>query len=119
MRQTGVLASAGIVGLETMVDRLSADHANARRLAEGLSAIQGIEIDPSRVQTNIVIFGLAPESMTSEALVSGLASRGVGIGAIGGRRFRAVTHYQTGIEDIDRAILAVRDVLEATPQVLD
>src|SRR5829696_367643 len=56
MRQAGVIAAAGLVALDTMVDRLADDHANARLLAEALSGIQGLTIDPTRVQTNIVIF---------------------------------------------------------------
>ena len=60
MRQAGVLAAAGIVALETMVDRLAEDHANARRLAEGLAALPGVVLDPAQVQTNIVILELAP-----------------------------------------------------------
>jgi threonine aldolase len=112
MRQTGVLAAAGIVGLETMVDRLSEDHANARRLAEGLATIPGLVLDPARVQTNIVIFGLELGFMTPDAFVSSLAARGVGIGAIGGRRFRAVTHYAADAGDIDWALEAVGEVLE-------
>jgi threonine aldolase len=114
MRQTGVLAAAGIVGLETMVDRLAADHASARQLAEGLAVLPLIVLDPTRVQTNIVIFELASASLAPRDFVSSLAARGVGIGAIGGRRFRAVTHYEIGTGDIDQALQAVREVVEAS-----
>src|SRR5213594_1868407 len=58
MRQAGVIAAAGIVALERMVDRLAEDHANARRLAEGVAKLPGIAVDPGAVQTNIVIFGV-------------------------------------------------------------
>ena len=56
MRQAGVIAAAGLVALDTMVDRLADDHANARLLAEALAEVEGLTIDLPRVQTNIVIF---------------------------------------------------------------
>src|SRR5439155_13006079 len=56
MRQVGVLAAAGLIALDRMVDRLAEDHQNARRLAEGLQGLPGLRVDLSRVQTNIVIF---------------------------------------------------------------
>jgi threonine aldolase len=112
MRQAGVLAAAGIVALETMVDRLTEDHANARRLAEGLAVLPGIVLDPARVQTNIVIFELAPDAPTPQALTAGLAAQGVKVGAIGGQRFRAVTHDGIEAADIDLALAAAEQVLE-------
>jgi threonine aldolase len=113
MRQAGVLAAAGIVALDTMVDRLSQDHANARRLAEGLSELAGIMIDPEQVPTNIVIFEMAPDAISPEELVAGLAQMGVRLNAIGGRRLRAVTHCDVQSEDIDYATTAARSVLGA------
>ncbi|MBN1660444.1 MAG: low-specificity L-threonine aldolase [Anaerolineae bacterium] len=114
MRQAGVLAAAGIVALEQMVDRLADDHAHARRLAEGLAALPGVLLDPARVQTNLVIFELAPGAPEPHEFVAALAARGVKLGAIGGRRFRAVTHYGLETSDIDRAVAAARDVLGAS-----
>lgn len=114
MRQVGVLAAAGIVALETMVDRMAEDHANARRLAEGLAQLSGIAIDPHRVPTNIAIFELAPGPLTPAEVVSRLAAQGVKVGAIGGQRFRAVTHYGIKAEDVDYALEALRVVLEAS-----
>jgi threonine aldolase len=111
MRQAGVLAAAGVVALETMVERLGQDHANAQRLAQGLARLPGIEIDPARVKTNIVIFGLAPDVLSPAEWVTQLAARGVKIGAIGGQRFRAVTHYGIGVEDIDYTLFAAEGVL--------
>jgi threonine aldolase len=116
MRQAGVLAAAGILALETMVDRLEQDHANAKRLAQGLATLPGSVIDPARVQTNIVIFELAPGALSPLDLVKALAARGVRLGAIGGRRLRAVTHYGITEEDIDRALFAVQEVLENSAQ---
>jgi threonine aldolase len=103
MRQAGVIAAAGIVALETMVDRLAEDHANARRLATGLNHIKGIIIDRDRVQTNIVMFELAPDISPTD-FVSRLTQRGVKVSARGGSLFRAVTHRMVSVADIDVAI---------------
>ena len=112
MRQAGVLAAAGIVALDSMTERLAADHTNARWLARGLAESASILIDPVQVQTNIVIFEMAPGAMSPSALVSQLAAQGVKLNAIGGRRLRAVTHCDVGQEDIDYALSAIRDVLD-------
>lgn len=111
MRQAGVLAAAGLVALETMVDRLADDHANARCLAEGLAALPEIVLDPERIQSNIVIFELAAGAPPAADFVAALAGRGVKVGAIGGRRIRAVTHYGVEREDVEVALDAVRQVL--------
>ena len=111
MRQAGVLAAAGIVALETMTDRLVDDHANAKRLAQGLAQSPDILLDAGRVQTNIVIFEMAPEAISPKQFAQGLAARGVKVGVIGGRRLRAVTHCDVSTEDIDYAIFAVKEVL--------
>jgi threonine aldolase len=114
MRQAGILAAAGIVALETMTERLSEDHARAQQLARGLAQVPGILLDPEQVQTNIVIFELAPGTRSPVELVAGLAARAVKLGAIGGRRLRALTHCDVGIDDIDYAVAAVQDVLRST-----
>ncbi len=111
MRQAGVLAAAGIVALEEMVDRLAEDHANARRLAEGLSLIPGIQLDVARIQTNIVIFELGPQAPAPADFAADLAAQGIKVGAIGGRRLRAVTHIGIDERDIDRAVAAARAAL--------
>lgn len=110
MRQAGFLAAAGIVALERMADRVAEDHARAKRLADGLGEIPGIEVEPP--QTNILYFELADEvSKTPEAVVEGLAERGVLLlGRLEGR-FRAVTHYWIGDEDVDRVVGAMREVV--------
>lgn len=113
MRQAGVIAAAGIVALETMVDRLAEDHANARKLAEGLAHLPGIYLDPERVLTNIVIFELKVHTPSPAEFVGGLAKRNVRLGAIGGQRFRAVTHYGIESADIDYAVSAAQAVLES------
>ena len=113
MRQCGVIAAAGVVALEEMVDRLAEDHANARRLAEGIAAVSGLEIDPGKVQTDIVILSVDPERATASQLVEALRARGVQMGATGPSQIRAVTHYGIGAADVDAAIAAVRAAMEA------
>ena len=113
MRQGGVLAAAGIVALETMVDRLAEDHANARRLAEGLARLPGIVLDPAQVSTNIVIFQMAPGAPEPGALVKGLAKRGIKLSPTSGRGLRAVTHLGIEAEDVDFALAAAQDFLQA------
>jgi threonine aldolase len=112
-RQAGIIAAAGIVALEQMVDRLADDHANARRLAEGLAEIPGVAIAPSVVQTNIIIFGLSNPSVSLADVVSGLAAEGVKMNTISPTQFRAVTHYGIEHDDIDRALIAFRKVMGA------
>lgn len=112
MRQAGVLAAAGLVALETMVDRLAEDHQRARRLAEGLAEIPGVRIEVHRVQTNIVIFELDPRVPLDEAaFLEALAARRVRMLRWGPRRFRAVTHYWIDDADIDHALQAVAAVV--------
>ena len=113
MRQCGVIAAAGVVALEEMVDRLAEDHANARRLAEGIAAVPGLEIDPGKVQTDIVILSVDPERATASQLVEALRARGVQMGATGPSQIRAVTHYGIDAADVDAAIAAVRAAMEA------
>ncbi|MFQ6014440.1 MAG: low-specificity L-threonine aldolase [Anaerolineae bacterium] len=111
MRQAGIIAAAGIVALEKMVDRLAEDHANARRLAEGIAEIEGLAVDLDRVQTNIVIFELVAEGMSPAQLVEGLQQRGVKLLAIGGQRLRAVTYYGIEAEDIAVTLRAMGEVM--------
>jgi threonine aldolase len=109
MRQVGILAAAGIVALETMVDRLREDHANAQRLAQGLANIQGISLDRNDIPTNIVMFALSPE-LSVGGFINGLAKAGVKIGSRGRNLFRAVTHRMVSSEDIDEAIHRIETV---------
>ena len=112
MRQAGVIAAAAIVALEEMVDRLLEDHENARILAEGLAEIDGFELDPASVQTNIVIFGLSAPSIQVDDVVRELAAEGVKLNAIDKGHFRAVTHYGIVRGDIDAALAASRKVMK-------
>lgn len=100
MRQAGILAAAGILALTENVDRLAEDHANARRLAEGLAAITGTAIDPAQVQTNMVFLCLPLQ--TADRLASFLRERGI---LISGREsIRLVTHLDVTAGDVDRAL---------------
>jgi threonine aldolase len=109
MRQAGVIAAAGIVALETMVDRLSEDHANARRLAQGLAGIKGITLAQADVPTNIVMFELTPELSVGE-FMKGLEEAGVKVGLRDGRPFRAVTHWMVSSPDIEEALARIEVV---------
>ena len=109
MRQVGILAAAGIVALETMVDRLKEDHRNAKRLAQGLTNIRGISLERSDVPTNIVMFTLSPE-MSASDFARGLDKVGVKIGLRGRNLFRAVTHSMVSSADIDEAIRRVETI---------
>ncbi|MEI2690478.1 MAG: low-specificity L-threonine aldolase [Anaerolineae bacterium] len=106
MRQSGVLAAAGIVALTEMVERLAEDHANARRLAEGIAGLPGIMLDPAAVQTNIVIFALERPGLAPQQLAEQLAERGVWLFTIGSQRLRAVTNYHVTAQDVERTIAA-------------
>ena len=110
MRQVGVLAAAGIVALEQMVERLAEDHANARRLAEGLAKTPGLRVDLGSVQTNIVIVRVDRGPAATEELVKGCAARKVKVHAMGPAAIRCVTHKDVDAEDISRALQAFREL---------
>ena len=107
MRQAGVIAAAGIVALQTMIDRLAEDHANARRLAQGLAGIPGIEIDPESVQTNLVFFDVIAGSHLE--LARRLKQRGIDIQPRSAR-WRLATHYGIVPDDIDYALEVIESV---------
>lgn len=111
MRQAGIIAAAGIVALEQMVDRLAEDHSNARLLAEGLREIKGLLLKPDVVQTNIVYFKLAGNRMSQDELVAKLDEEGVKVLPMGSS-LRAVTHYGIEEEDIKDGLVIIRRVVE-------
>jgi threonine aldolase len=112
MRQAGILAAAGIVALETMVDRLAEDHARARRLAEELSSIPGIVLDPGTPHTNMVYLNLAEEVPLDAAQITDrLWPMGVRVEPSGCRRFRLVLHYWVDDAGVERAVEAFRRAL--------
>jgi threonine aldolase len=109
MRQAGIIAAAGVYALTEMVDRLADDHANAQILAEGISTLPGVVLDPLRVETNIVVFSVgSPEA--GEGVAAALEREGVWVSNFGGGRLRMVTHFGITAEDCHRAVDALRKV---------
>lgn len=113
MRQAGVLAAAGLIALEVMPKRLSEDHANAKLLAEGLSAIPSVRAWPEKTQTNIVVFDVSATGKTRQQVSADLKDRGVLINPIGTRLMRAVTHYDVTRGQCLTALEALREVVAA------
>jgi len=113
MRQSGVLAAAALVALETMRERLALDHANAKALALGLASIAGIRIDPARVVTNIVGFEVDPRAMDAGAFQRACAERGLRMSRYLGDspRLRMVTHRGVSAEDVRSALAIMAGVL--------
>jgi len=111
MRQVGVLAAAGLIALERMVDRLAEDHANARTLAEGLSEMSGLRCDLGRVQTNLVYFDV--EAMPAKRFADECTKRGLLGGATSARSVRFVTHYGIDAGDVQSALKICEEVLSA------
>ncbi|HET7876957.1 MAG TPA: GntG family PLP-dependent aldolase [Methylomirabilota bacterium] len=112
MRQVGVLAAAGLVALDTMVERLREDHDNCRRLAQGVARRPGIRVDLGKVQTNILIFHVDRPGGAQE-LVTGCLARKVKIHQIGPTSIRCVTHKDVDADDIERALEALREITAA------
>jgi threonine aldolase len=117
MRQAGVLAAAGIVSFEQMVDRLAEDHETSKQLAHGLADYPQIDINVDRVVTNMVMFSLRnsqqePLSETeTEQFLTKASAHGVLMGHIGQGKIRAVTHYGINTSDITAALTAIRRAL--------
>jgi threonine aldolase len=112
MRQAGILAAAGILALQNMVDRLAEDHARARRLAAGLRGVPGIVLDPGSPQTNMIFLSLSEEvPLNASQAARQLDAYGVRVGSVGERRFRLVTHYWIDDPGVDQSIQAFREVL--------
>jgi threonine aldolase len=116
MRQAGVVAAAGLCALNEMVDRLAEDHANARRLAEGLQGLPGIDIDLLRVETNMV-FGDCHPPLTATAFIDRCREVGVLLDQASAYRWRMVTHRGVSVEDVDYAVDAVRRLFAAPLRV--
>ncbi len=112
MRQSGIIAAAGVYALENHVERLAEDHTNAKRLAQGLMQIPGIEVDPEEPETNMVFFDTAGTGIDTYEMSERLLKKGIRIGAGYGPRdlMRAVTHLDVNAASIDTALAAIRDV---------
>jgi threonine aldolase len=113
MRQVGVLAAAGLVALENQMERLADDHANARSLAERVSRIEGLAVDLAKVQTNIVIFEVTLQNVTTSEIVERWGHEGVLALPVGDRSIRAVTHYDVSRQQIETACERLGNVLSS------
>jgi threonine aldolase len=111
MRQSGILAAAGLIALEEMPKRLGEDHANAKYLATELARIPGVRLDAGKVQTNIVIFDIGETGIPSGQISKLLKSHGVLMNGVTAFTMRAVTHYDVTRADCERAIDVLSGVL--------
>ncbi|HNT25380.1 MAG TPA: low-specificity L-threonine aldolase [Anaerolineales bacterium] len=116
MRQAGILAAAGIVALETMVDRLAEDHARARSLAHGLAKLPGLVLDKETPDTNMVFVALAEAvPFDADQFAQKLALAGIKVGVVSARRFRMVLHYWVDDAGVEQTIQAFANVLRDEP----
>jgi len=116
MRQSGVLAAAGLYALDHMVERLQDDHHNARYLADGLAELPGISIQPDLVRTNIVVADIAGSGLTTADLLPRLAAEGLLAVSFGPTLLRLVTHYGISHADCAAGLDILRRVLrQAAP----
>jgi threonine aldolase len=113
MRQAGIIAAAGMVALNEMVDRLAEDHAHAQTLAAGLATIPGIAINPADVHTDIVVFSLTDGRSAGE-FVAAMKQHGILVGGFGPTSIRAVTHYGIDGNHIEHTLESVRTVMSQT-----
>jgi threonine aldolase len=111
MRQAGVLAAAGLIALEQSPRHLMEDHRNARLMAQGLAGIPGIQVDPAKVQTNIVIFDVSETGHSAAEVSARLKERGVLINPIAPSLMRLVTHYDVDREGCELALTEVAHAL--------
>lgn len=111
MRQAGVIAAPGLVAMDKMIERLADDHANARRLAEGIAGIPGLSIDLSLVRTNIVYFDVVHDKISVDGIRAELEEKGIKALPTGPARFRMVTHYGIEVKDIDKTLTALSAIM--------
>ncbi|HYC12712.1 MAG TPA: GntG family PLP-dependent aldolase [Stellaceae bacterium] len=110
LRQAGVIAAAGIVSLEEMVDRLAEDHTRAKRLAEGLARVHPSLVDPALVETNIVRVDFEKSGRRAEDWVKALNERGIRAGAWSPWQIRLVTHRHVTDADVERVVGTMREL---------
>src|SRR5579859_2296074 len=111
MRQSGILAAAGLYALDHNVARLGEDHTNARLIAEGIAGLPGVNLDLDTVQTNIVIWQMAPNGPDAATIVAKAKAAGVLISALGARTLRAVTHMDVNVEQCVTAAELLADTI--------
>ncbi len=112
MRQTGIIAAAGIVALEDMTKRLEEDHRNARRFAEGIAEIPGLSVNLEYVKTNIVFFDLTDDRISDEDVLTRADEKGLKFLSLRPSRFRMVTHYGISEEDIEKALEVLKEIIK-------
>ena len=110
MRQAGIIAAAGIIALEKMTKRLAEDHATARRVAEGIHGLPGIDLDLACVQTNILRLGFTRPGRGGAEVSAGLRQHGILASAGGPSSMRLVTHHHVTTADADHIVAAFREV---------
>ncbi len=111
MRQAGIIAAGALYALDHHIDRLVEDHEKARVLADAIRETPGLALDPDVVDTNIVIFKLAPERGTAADFVARLREQGVLINAVAPQRLRAVTHLDVSLRQVRRAAQSIHQQL--------
>lgn len=111
LRQAGIMASAGIVALQTMVERLEDDHRRASLLAEKIRSIPGIRLDPPVIETNMVFFRVERDGLSTSDFLAALSRRGVRMGTLRKDVVRAALHYLIDDDDVDAAADAIRAIL--------
>jgi len=115
MRQAGILAAACLYALNHNIDRLAEDHRNARRLAEGIHDLPGIEIDDRQVQTNMVMIRVVHPRFEAASLCDALREKGIGASAVDRQRIRAVTHLDVSAAQIDEVISILKIIVNGVP----
>lgn len=112
MRQVGVVAAAGIISLEKMVNRLGDDHVRARRLADGLRQVKGVMVDEGSPYSNMVYLNLSENAkVDSKQICDQARNMGILLDADSSRRFRLVTHYWIDDHAVEKTISAFQEIL--------
>jgi len=111
MRQVGVLAAAGMVALEETPKVLHIDHQNAKRLAEGIAGLRGVQMDPETVRTNILIFDVSGTGKTPAEICDSLKKEGVLASPFGSSVIRMVTHFDVSADDVETTLKAMGAIL--------
>ncbi len=111
MRQAGIIAAAGIIALEDMVERLEEDHTHARALGEGLNDISGLSVNPETLQTNIVMCDITKENLTAIELVTSLKKEGILSSVISSKRIRFVTNIHISKEDVEQTVESISGLI--------
>ena len=121
MRQAGIIAAAGIVSLDTMIDQIKKDHKNAKTLAKGISNIDGLSIDMANISTNILYFDIDPnrrsDELDKQAIKNCIYPHEIKLNNIHffesyKNRFRIVTHSGINESDIERLLLALQKIVK-------